>query len=73
MNNIIQNSMLYGTGANPCYLNLNNTAKEYSLAQDATSPQNGHLDKLSRYILICNEIILSAPKQIVNNDFVPSL
>ena len=45
----------YETGSNPYYLNLNNTAKDFSL-NESTNPQVGLLDTLSKYIIIENNI-----------------
>ena len=44
----------YETGSNPYYLNLNNTAKDFSFSEN-TNPQTGILDTLSKHIIIENE------------------
>ena len=41
----------FETGSNPYYLNLNNTAKEFSFS-DNTNPQYGLLDTLTKFIII---------------------
>lgn len=41
----------FETGSSPYYLNLNNSAKEFSITE-ATNPQYGLLDTLSKFILI---------------------
>lgn len=46
----------YQTGSAPFYLNVNNTAKEYSINQ-TSSPENELIDLLCRYILIIDESI----------------
>ncbi len=62
MNSIRQNNKYYETGSNPYHLNLNNTAKEYSTAQDSTNPQDSYLDMLSRYVFIQNDIVFFSSK-----------
>jgi hypothetical protein len=44
----------FETGSSPYYLNLNNTAKNFSFNEN-TNPQNGVLDTLSKHIIIENE------------------
>ncbi len=44
----------FETGSNPYYLNLNNTAKDFSFSE-STNPQYGLLDTLSKFIIIENE------------------
>jgi hypothetical protein len=44
----------FETGSNPYYLNLNNTAKDFSISE-STNPQYGLLDTLSKFIIIENE------------------
>lgn len=44
----------FETGSNPYYLNLNNTAKDFSF-NESTNPQYGLLDTLSKFIIIENE------------------
>jgi hypothetical protein len=41
----------YETGSNPYYLNLNNTAKDFSL-NETTSPPYGLLDTLTKFIIV---------------------
>ena len=44
----------FETGSNPYYLNLNNTAKNFSFNEN-TNPEYGVLDTLSKFIIIENE------------------
>jgi hypothetical protein len=39
------------TGSSPYYLNVNGTAKEYTIS-DCTNPENGFLDILSKFDFI---------------------
>ncbi|MDD3404901.1 MAG: hypothetical protein PHH23_01360 [Paludibacteraceae bacterium] len=57
----------YETGSNPYYLNLNNTAKDFSL-NESTNPQVGLLDTLSKYIIIENNI--KVEQQQINQEFI---
>jgi hypothetical protein len=41
----------FGTGSNPCYLNLSSTAKDFSF-NDTTSPQYGLLDNLTKFVIV---------------------
>lgn len=41
----------FETGSNPYYLNLNNTAKDFSF-NDSTNPQFGLLDTLTKFIIV---------------------
>jgi hypothetical protein len=50
----------FETGSNPYYLNLNNTAKDFSL-NDTTNPQYGLLDTLTRFIIIEDNIVIEEP------------
>jgi hypothetical protein len=43
------------TGSSPCYVNLDNTAKDFSLSE-TTNPQFGLLDTLSKFVIIENNI-----------------
>lgn len=47
----------YETGSNPFYLNLNNTAKDFSI-NDSTNPQYGLLDTLSKFIIVENNLVI---------------
>ncbi len=49
----------YETGSNPYYLNLNNTAKEFSL-NESSNPQEGILDTLAKFVIIENEITIDS-------------
>ena len=53
----------FETGSDPCYFNLNNTAKDYFVVQDSTSPEGCYLDLLNRNFIIENQIILSKPSE----------
>ncbi|MBN2767386.1 MAG: hypothetical protein JXR27_13535 [Paludibacteraceae bacterium] len=57
----------YETGSNPYYLNLNNTAKDFSL-NESTNPQVGLLDTLSKYIIIENNIKVEQLQ--INQEFI---
>jgi hypothetical protein len=60
----------FETGSNPYYLNLNNTAKDYSFC-DSTNPQNGLLDLLSKFIVIENEFqvkSMNIEQVLINED-----
>jgi hypothetical protein len=50
----------FETGSNPYYLNLNNTAKDFSL-NDSTNPQYGLLDTLTRFIIVEDNILIEEP------------
>jgi hypothetical protein len=41
----------FETGANPYYLNLSNTAKDFSF-NETTSPPYGLLDTLTKFIIV---------------------
>lgn len=43
------------TGSNPYYLNLSNTAKDYSF-NESTNPPYGLLDTLTKFILVEDNI-----------------
>lgn len=49
----------YETGSNPYYLNLNNTALEYSSTDDSTNPEYGFLKFMNEHILVEDPIILN--------------
>ncbi len=57
----------FETGSNPYYLNLNNTAKDFS-DNDTTNPQYGLLDTLTKFIIVEDNIIVNP--QIIE---VPSI
>jgi len=57
----------FETGSNPYYLNLNNTAKDYSF-NDTTNPQFGMLDTLSKFIII--EDIFHVEQSIVEQELI---
>lgn len=50
----------FETGSNPYYLNLNNTAKDFSF-NDATNPQFGLLDTLTKFIIIEDNLQVQQP------------
>lgn len=41
----------FETGSNPYYLNLNNTAKDFSF-NESTNPSYGLLDTLTKFIIV---------------------
>lgn len=45
----------FETGSNPYYLNLNNTAKDFSF-NETTNPSYGLLDTLAKFIIVEGEI-----------------
>ena len=49
----------FETGSNPYYLNLNDTAQEFSFNEN-TNPENGLLEILSKFIIIENEYVLES-------------
>ena len=58
------------TGSNPFYLNLQNTAKDFSF-QETTNPLNSLLDTLPKHILIINSFEVKQPiiqKEIIIED-----
>ena len=50
----------FETGSNPYYLNLNNTAKDYSF-NDTTDPQFGLLDTLTKFIIVEDNFHVEQP------------
>lgn len=48
----------YETGSNPCYLNLNNSAKDFS-SKENTHPSNSFLDLLSRFVIVEQAVLLN--------------
>ncbi len=62
----------FETGSNPYYLNLNNTAKDFSL-QDYTNPSQGLLDTLTKFIIVENNVKIVEPiiqKEMVTEDAI---
>lgn len=57
----------YETGSNPYYLNLNNTAKDFSL-NESTNPQSGLMDTLINNTIIENNTIILSP--ILEDDMI---
>lgn len=59
----------FETGSNPYYLNLNNTAKDYSI-NDTTNPHCGVLEMLTKFIIVEEKvkIIQALAKQKIFND-----
>ena len=57
----------YETGSNPYYLNLNNTAKDFSL-NESTNPQSGLMDTLINNTIIENNTIILSP--ILQDDMI---
>lgn len=50
----------FETGSNPYYLNLNNTAKDFSF-NDSTNPQFGLLDALANFIIVEDNFHVEQP------------
>jgi hypothetical protein len=50
----------FETGSNPYYLNLGNTAKDFSF-NETTNPQNGLLNTLTQHIIIEENIYIQQP------------
>jgi len=61
----------FETGSNPYYLNLNNTAKDFSF-HESTNPSYGLLDTLTKFIIIENNIEIQQPiiqEELIIEDF----
>lgn len=50
----------FETGSYPYYLNLNNTAKNFSF-NESTNPQYGLLDTLTKFIIVEDNIEIEQP------------
>jgi hypothetical protein len=50
----------FETGSNPYYLNLNNTAKDFSF-NESTNPPYGLLDTLTKFIIVEDNIEIQQP------------
>jgi len=50
----------FGTGSNPFHLNLNNTAKDFSI-NDSTNPEYGLLNTLTKFIIVEDNIEVKQP------------
>lgn len=50
----------FETGSNPYYLNLNNTAKDFSF-NESTNPPYGLLDTLTKFIIFENNTEIQQP------------
>ena len=57
---MVADNKYFETGSNPYYLNLNNTAKDFSFAE-TTNPQFGLLDTLTKFIIVENNITVEEP------------
>lgn len=57
----------FETGSNPYYLNLNNTAKDFSF-NDNTNPQFGLLDTLSKFVII--EKTLQVEQPVIEQELI---
>lgn len=57
----------YETGFNPYYLNLNNTAKDFSL-NESTNPQSGLMNTLINNTIIENDTIILHP--VLEDDMI---
>lgn len=50
----------FETGSNPYYLNLNNTAKDFSF-NESTNPRYGLLDTLTKFIIVEDNTEIQQP------------
>lgn len=50
----------FETGSNPYYLNLNNTAKDFSF-NESTNPPYGLLDTLTKFIIVEDNTEIQQP------------
>ena len=50
----------FETGSNPYYLNLNNTAKDFSF-NESTNPSYGLLDTLTKFIIVEDNTEIQQP------------
>jgi len=57
---MIAENKYFETGSNPYYLNLNNTAKDFSFTE-TTNPQFGLLDTLTKFIIVERNIVIEEP------------
>lgn len=60
----------YETGSNPYYLNLNNTAKDFSF-NEMTNPPYGLLDTLTKFIIVEDNTEIQQPiiqKELIIED-----
>lgn len=57
----------FETGSNPHYLNLNNTAKDFSV-NETTNPSYGLLDILTKFVVIENNTEIQQP--IILNELI---
>lgn len=54
------NNKYFETGSNPYYLNLNNTAKDFSF-NESTNPPYGLLDTLTKFIIVEDNTEIQQP------------
>jgi len=54
------NNKYFETGSNPYYLNLSNTAKDFSF-NDSTNPQYSLLDTLTKFVIIEDNTVIQQP------------
>lgn len=57
---MVADNKYFETGSNPYYLNLYNTAKDFSV-NDTTNPSFGLLDTLTKFIIIQDNIEIQEP------------
>lgn len=57
---MVAENKYFETGSNPYYLNLNNTAKDFSF-NDSTNPAFGLLDTLTKFIIVEDNTKLEEP------------
>jgi len=58
----------YETGSCPYHIDLNNTAKEYSV-QDSSNPQFGFLNALNENLIIDDSVQIEVP--IIIQELIP--
>ncbi len=57
---MVVDNKYFETGSSPYYLNLNNSAKEFSF-NEFTNPSYGLLDTLTRFIVVENNTEIQQP------------
>lgn len=70
---MVTDNKYFETGSNPYYLNLNNSAKEFSF-NESTNPSYGLLDTLTKFIVVENNTEIQQPiiqeEQIIENNVI---
>ncbi len=57
---MVADNKYFETGSNPYYLNLNNTAKDFSF-NESTNPPYGLLDTLTKFIIVEDNTEIQQP------------